>query len=271
MSFNLAKESLNKFINIRSLCKSIELVTILTLKMFKTKIISSKKVIKLLFCYLKDSFKYIYKTSSHLLIPFITDKSCSGIVNNSLWLAFKDVLLLFSYKNILISIFGTGTRFQKNIFTHSSKKRVVANLYKLSNETVTFYTSFLLFREFIFLENKYFFIFFNEYVNIYNQVINYYLLQSLTTFISIFLVNEISFTLIDINILINLYTFFICILLLDVIESSMYSELGSRANSMSNSIQNAEDNVKHYKLIYNRYRQAKITNEIIEIVSSTNI
>ena len=65
--------------------------------------------------------------------------------------------------------------------------------------------------------------------------------------------------------------FLVSIILLDILESTMYSELGSRANSMTNSIQNSKENVKYYTLIFNRYRQAKITNEIIEIISSSNI
>ena len=51
----------------------------------------------------------------------------------------------------------------------------------------------------------------------------------------------------------------------------MYSELGSRASSMSNSIQNAKENIVYYTVVYNRFRQAKITNEIVEIISSINI
>ena len=48
------------------------------------------------------------------------------------------------------------------------------------------------------------------------------------------------------------------ILLFDILEFTMYSELGNRANSMSNSISNSKENVKHYTLVFNRYRQAKI-------------
>lgn len=84
MSFRLAKELLNRYENLYYLCKSIELVTILTLQMFKNKISSSRKIIKLFFCYFKEGFKKNYIETTHLIVPFLTDKSCSGIVNNAL-------------------------------------------------------------------------------------------------------------------------------------------------------------------------------------------
>jgi len=271
MSFRLAKQLLSQYTAIHSICKSIELVTILTLQMYKKKISSSRKLVKLLFCYVKEVYTYNYQSYKHLIVPYLTDKSCSGIVNNYLWTNVKEMLQLLSYKNIIVKIFGTSSRFQKNMMLHSSNRNVIGNLYRLSNETVTYYTSYLLLSEFIFLEQNYFLFFFNEYVNIYNQVINYYLIHSLSSFINLFFLNEFSFYLNSLLNFIDVYFFFTSVILLDLIEANMYSELGSRANSMTNSIQSSKENVKLYTLVFNRFRQAKITNEIIEIISSSNI
>jgi len=271
MSFRLVKELLERYKNIYFLCKSIELVTILTLKMFKNKIASAREITKLLFCYIKETFKYNYLEYNHLLIPLLTDKSCSGIINNSLWTKIKEIFSLLSFQNIIINLFGTSNKFKKNIKLYSQTKVIIGNLYKLSDETVNYYLSFILFKEFLFLETNYFYVFFNEYINLYYQVVNYYLLRSLNEFMNIFFFNESNFSLLDIYTIINIYFFFISLLLLDVIEFNMYSELGSRANSMTNSIKNTKENVKIYSLLYNRFRQSKITNEIIEIISSSNI
>jgi len=181
------------------------------------------------------------------------------------------VLTLLSYQNIIVKIFGTSMKFKNNIKNSSYMQSVIGNLYNLSDETVNFYVSFILFKEIIFLDNNYFYFYFNEYINLYYQVVSYYLLRSLNEFINIFFINECTFSLVDFNIILHIYFFFVSVLLLDVIEFNMYSELGSRACSMTNSIKNLKDNVKHYTLIYNRFRQAKITNEIIEIISSSNI
>lgn len=123
----------------------------------------------------------------------------------------------------------------------------------------------------MFLNNSYFYFLFNEYISIYSQATNYYLFRSLSSFINCFLLNEISFVLKNIQVLYFIYFFIITLCLFDLIESNMYSELGSRASSMSNSIQNAKENIVYYTVVYNRFRQAKITNEIVEIISSINI
>jgi len=268
MSFREAHALLIRFENILYLCKSIELVTILTLQMFKNKIVSARKVTRVIFCYFNEKCTEYFLHFTHLIIPFFTDKSCSGIINNSLWYRIKELLTFLAYKNIVVNFFGTSVKFRKNIKLHTAVRYVIGNLYKLSDETVSFYLSFILFRELVFLEKKYFFFFFNEYIHLYYQVVNYYLVRSLNEFMLLFFLNEYTFSLLDIDIISNLYFFFVSVILLDVISFNMYSELGSRANSMTNSIQSSKDNVKHYRLLYNRFRQARITNEIIEIISN---
>jgi F0F1-type ATP synthase gamma subunit len=183
----------------------------------------------------------------------------------------KELFVLTTYQNLIISLFGTSLKFKKNLMMTSYTKSIVSNFYNLSDETVNYYVSFILLREIIFSEYEYFYFYFNEYINIYRQVVNYYLIRSLKELINIYLYNDIIFLLNNIHTIINIYMFLVSIILLDILESTMYSELGSRANSMTNSIQNSKENVKYYTLIFNRYRQAKITNEIIEIISSSNI
>jgi len=68
MSYRLSKILLQKYVNIFFLCKTIELVTILTLKLYRNKILSSQKIIKLFFCFPKENYsksiKRRYSTSS---------------------------------------------------------------------------------------------------------------------------------------------------------------------------------------------------------------
>ena len=271
MSYRLSKILLQKYINISFLCKTIELVTILTLQLYKNKIIASQKIIKLFFCFLKENYKNNFLSLNHLVIPIFTDKSCSGIINNLLWSHVKELFVLSLYQNLIISFLGTSLKFKKTFVLTNYTKSIVSNLYNLSDETVNFYVSFMLLKEIIFLEYEYFIFYFNEFVNIYYQVVNYYLIRSLQELINIYLYNDIMFLLKDLHTIINIYLFLVSVIILDILEFTMYSELGSRANSMTNSIQNSKENVRYYTLIFNRYRQAKITNEIIEIISSSNI
>ena len=58
--------------------------------------------------------------------------------------------------------------------------------------------------------------------------------------------------------------------LYEVFLSANQSEHAARMNAMSNATDNAEDIIKESKLIYNRARQAAITQELNEIVAGAN-
>jgi F-type H+-transporting ATPase subunit gamma len=58
--------------------------------------------------------------------------------------------------------------------------------------------------------------------------------------------------------------------LLRALQESLASELAARMNAMNSASDNASDLKKKLSVKYNRIRQAKITSEIIEIVSGAN-
>ena len=58
--------------------------------------------------------------------------------------------------------------------------------------------------------------------------------------------------------------------LLDALEENEYSSLGARVTAMDNSTTNAAKMIDTMSLLYNKARQASITNELIEIVSAAN-
>ncbi len=60
---------------------------------------------------------------------------------------------------------------------------------------------------------------------------------------------------------------YISMLIYAALVESILSECASRRNAMDTASTNAEELINKYKLLYNRIRQAKITNEIIEIVA----
>ncbi|GJV12716.1 ATP synthase gamma chain, chloroplastic-like protein [Tanacetum coccineum] len=55
--------------------------------------------------------------------------------------------------------------------------------------------------------------------------------------------------------------------ILRALQESLASELAARMNAMSNATDNAIDLKKSLSNVYNRERQSKITNEILEIVA----
>jgi len=68
----------------------------------------------------------------------------------------------------------------------------------------------------------------------------------------------------------DVYYHSFAMIVLDTLEENEYSSLGARVTAMDNSTTNATKMIEVMNLLYNKARQASITNELIEIVSAAN-
>jgi F0F1-type ATP synthase gamma subunit len=75
----------------------------------------------------------------------------------------------------------------------------------------------------------------------------------------------------DSAILIDFYTFSLALIVLVSLDENYYCSLGSRIKSMELAVTNTADLLIFLRVIYNKVRQASITNEIIEILNCTNV
>jgi len=65
----------------------------------------------------------------------------------------------------------------------------------------------------------------------------------------------------------NFYEFAFALRLHGILAESDMVEFSQRVNSMTNSSKNAEDMMNKLRLLYNRVRQARVTTELVEIIS----
>ena len=65
----------------------------------------------------------------------------------------------------------------------------------------------------------------------------------------------------------NFYQFAFALKLHQILAETDMVEFSQRVNSMTNSSKNAEDMLVRLRLLYNRVRQARVTTELIEIIS----
>lgn len=65
----------------------------------------------------------------------------------------------------------------------------------------------------------------------------------------------------------NFYSFVFALRLHEILAESDMVEFSQRVNSMTNSSKNAEDMLTNLRLLYNRVRQARVTTELVEIIS----
>lgn len=74
----------------------------------------------------------------------------------------------------------------------------------------------------------------------------------------------------NINFYNDLYTFSFSLIILKSLHENEMSELGGRITAMQNASKNAQELILKIRLLFNKSRQAYITNELIEIVSCLN-
>jgi len=74
----------------------------------------------------------------------------------------------------------------------------------------------------------------------------------------------------DDDIMENFYQFNVACILNKMLAETDMVEFSQRVNSMGNSSKSAEDMLSRLKLLYNRSRQAKITTELVEIISGAS-
>jgi F-type H+-transporting ATPase subunit gamma len=68
----------------------------------------------------------------------------------------------------------------------------------------------------------------------------------------------------------HFYQFVFALRLHGILAESDMVEFSQRVNSMTNSSKNAEDMITRLRLLYNRVRQARVTTELVEIISGAS-
>ena len=123
------------------------------------------------------------------------------------------------------------------------------------------------------------YLFFAQFINNYFQEIVFVKFPSFNSFFSSIISDGRSSNLIldifldknleDKTFLIDFYSFFVSLILLDSFEESEYSQLGAKVKTMELAIQNVNETIILLRTRYNKSRQAIITNEIIEILNAS--
>lgn len=269
----------------RDVAKCIQLVSLATLKRLKKKIASrhmALSAIKDLF----DSDIYgdndYYNDKRVSIVAVTTEKSCSGIVNNrvnrNIMRFYLNIIENVKFTNFIFlgkkGLLNIKRRFKKNV-----SFRVFRDLEKDIN---SLFISYLIVNS---LRKKKFdtlVIFFNKYESGFDSKIARYRIDSFDLFFfnaysseqpkrkNIFIKSLIEKNVFDDFFFIELYYFSLCLILLDALEENNYSELAARAQSMDAAVTNTTERIDYLTLVYNKTRQALITNEIIEILNASS-
>ena len=214
-----------------------------------------------------------------LIIYITSDKSCSGLINSGIYriLNFFVELINLKYKSVrLISIGKKG-------FT-TFRRRFRFKFYKvfleLDSEKNSFSVCSVIVSKFMKLAFDKGVILFNRYVNSHTHFVSYYSFFSFS-----FLMTKISYdqfsnklfkrlnsmNIVDDYSLRDLYRFSMSILLLDSLKENFFSEIAARARVMENIMQSLDVLINMFWINYQKTRQRRITDEIIEILNGANV
>jgi F-type H+-transporting ATPase subunit gamma len=226
-----------------------------------------------------NSFENIFL--NYMIIPVTSDKSCCGAINTNILdeLFNYIVILLENQKEFNIFLIGKkGKGFLKKNYSSNYKY----NVSNITKELVSFLTTVCIYEKMQNIKADVCIIIFNHLYSIFEQGTSIYQALSFFHFKRILAIqlNESTESIFwsslfmgnatETNFLLDYYSFVMTLLFLKSFHENELSELGGRITSMQNASKNALELMQRLKILFNKARQAYITNELIEIVSCLN-
>lgn len=278
------KKKLVSYIKFKELAKSIKLVALSQLNNLKKKISSRGIPLSSVIPFFENK-ENNNTYSKCLVIPIGVDKSCCGPHNGNIFKKAEKLIdnLLDSNKNVKVLTIGNRT---KDYFRKYYNNLFVTNISNVDKEPLSLTTGFIIAEKILSHNYDVIYLVFNRYYSPFLQKTTLYEVIGLNNFYKIALnTNSVRNNIIgedyynfiyklDSNTLQttldDVYFHSFAMVLLDALEENEYSSLGARVTAMDNSTTNAAKMIDTMSLLYNKARQASITNELIEIVSAAN-
>lgn len=217
----------------------------------------------------------------YMLFPITSDKSCCGAINTNIVdeVFNYTVVLIENVKEFIVFLIGKkGKSFLKKNYS----AQYVFNASNLTKEMVSFVTMLMIHEKMNNLKMDICILIFNHLYTIFEQGTSIYQAVSYNHFTrNLYIqlnesIDNIFWTSLftkqeEENDFIFAYNNFAVILLLvKAFHENELSEFGGRITSMQNASKNALELMQRLRILFNKARQAYITNELIEIVSCLN-
>ena len=223
---------------------------------------------------------HVLNSVDRFLIIYITsDKSCSGLINGGIYRIVNSLVENIKFKHKSVRLISIGKK-GYGIFKRRFKSSFFKVFLDLDFEKNSFLACSVLVYKFMKLKFDKGLILFNRYINPSTQIVSYYNFFSFS-----FLLKKISLdqhknrffqclngiNSFDDYSLLDLYRFCMTIVLMDSLKENIFSEIAARARVMENIIQNLDILINMFWINYQKTRQRRITDEIIEILNGANV
>ena len=253
----------------KEISKAVQLVAIAKLRKL-TKSLESREHSLYLSVEMFDELNDTEQYSKCTLVVITSERSCCGKLNSEVLSAAKDSIDSYLDENKILNIISVGWKGRDSL-SSKYKSEIVKSVSEASK--VSFFLSYVITLCIFDTDFDKCAIYFSKYYKIFEQLAAVYEFSSFSIFFD-YIYNHrkdnLFFDLLISNCLLSLrslYNYNVCLIVLDAFDETKYSELGCRAFSMEMAHRNATDLIQEKMLIYNKARQAGITNDLLEVVA----
>jgi F-type H+-transporting ATPase subunit gamma len=201
------------------------------------------------------------------IVVITSERSCCGKLNSDVFSASREAISSHIEDNKLVKIISVGYKGYNTYKDHPSLCKALSEV-ELSSLLLSYALTLCI------LDTDFdkCLILFSRYYKIFEQVASVYEFKSYGRISGYLYANRKQNMLFDLLLsadlsIHELYVYYVCLIVLDALSETKYSELGCRAFSMEMAHRNATDLVQEKLLLYNKARQAGITNDLLEVVA----
>jgi F-type H+-transporting ATPase subunit gamma len=244
----------------------VQLIAIAQLRKLRSRIEARDNAL----CVAAEFFSDVEASSqinTYTLVIITSERSCCGKLNSDVFSASRDFLETYTEDNKAVKLISVG---YKGYNTYKDNPALCKSLSDV--ELASMLLSYTLTLCILDTEFDKCAVLFSRYNKIFEQVASVYEFKSYSRISSYLYANRKHNLLFDLLLsadvsIYDLYIYYVCLIVLDSLSETKYSELGCRAYSMEIANRNATELIKENTLLYNKVRQSSITTALLEVIS----
>lgn len=260
------KASLSYLVKFKDISRAVQLIAIAQLRKLRARIEARDNALCIAVEFFSE-FDSVPNVHLCTIVVITSERSCCGKLNGDVFSASREVVSTYIEDKKLVSVISVGYKGYNTYKYHPSLCKSLSDV-ELSSLLLSYALTLCIFDT----DFDKCIIFFSRYYKIFEQVASVYEFQSYGMISCNLYANRRHNILFDLLLsaelsVYDLYVYYVCLLVLDALSETKYSELGCRAYSMEIANRNASDLIKANTLLYNKVRQSSITTALLEVIS----
>jgi F-type H+-transporting ATPase subunit gamma len=260
------KASISYLAKFKDISRSVQLIAIAQLRKLRTRIEARDNApcIAVEFFADHDSVTHVNVCT---IVVITSERSCCGKLNSDVFSASREAISSHVEDNKLVKIISVGYKGYNTYKDNPALCKALSDV-ELSSLLLSYALTLCI----IDTDFDKCLILFSRYYKIFEQVASVYEFKSYGRISGYLYANRKHNMLFDLLLsadlsIHDLYVYYVCLIVLDALSETKYSELGCRAYSMEIANRNASELIKENTLLYNKVRQSSITTALLEVIS----